>query len=151
MTKNLYTLIFTFLIFLSCKKELEGDISSKILIDKLQNTVWVGDLNYQGCDCGFSRVIAFKDTVIYELSEGPQNIPSSCSIYNFRYRDNGKIENFISSKSEINFEIVSGNWKEKIRVEQISDKIKISSTWTNGYLYSAEYILSNYQLTNYCK
>jgi hypothetical protein len=71
-----------------------------LLSSRLEKTVWVGDENYQPCDCGFSGVVGFKGGIIYELGEFGSKEPTGCFPYNFLFRDyNGKIENY---KDEVN-------------------------------------------------
>ena len=149
MKTYLYPLAL-FLIFCSC--QMEDPIPTYTLSSKLEKTVWVGDENYRGCDCGFSGLIGFKEGKIYELSEGPGKVPIGCFIYNFWVRDyNGEIKNFKDEENKISFNIVSGNYNFLTEIEIISGKLKITTTWQNGYKSLQEYNPSNIKIEDYCK
>jgi hypothetical protein len=153
MKKYLYLISFL-TIFVSCTIE---PIQDKILLSqKLENTVWVGDENYQACDCGFSGLVGFKGGKIYELSDFGQKEPTGCFPFNFWVRDyEGKIENYKDEENKISFNIVSGTWNWFTQIEILDKKLKIttSTVYTSGGLFETiqGYNISNIKFENPCK
>ncbi|MFN5376933.1 MAG: fibronectin type III domain-containing protein [Chitinophagaceae bacterium] len=124
-----------------------------LLTRKLNKTVWVGDENYRGCDCGFTPLIGFKDSVVYELGETLSRNPTGCFFYNFWVRDyNGKIQDFKDEENKISYTINADNWKWLTTIELINGKLKITSSLPNSPNFSIqEYIPSPIKFENYCK
>jgi hypothetical protein len=124
-------------------------MDDNLLSTKLEKTVWVGDDNYQPCDCGFSGVIGFKNGEIFELSKSGSKEPSGCLPYNFWYRDyNGEIKNLTIDKNKISFNIISGTWNWFTEIEMINEKLKIT---TSGHFTKIqEYNLSTIKFEDFC-
>jgi hypothetical protein len=129
------------------------NFNPKFLASKLNKTVWVGDENYRGCDCGFSPLIAFRDGVVYELSEILSRNPTGCFKYNFWVRNyNGQIQDFKDEENKISFTIVSGIWKWLTTIELINGKLKVTSAnQYNPNFAIQEYLPSPIIFENYCK
>ena len=109
------------LFLFSCKKEITN--SPMLMTKKLNKSVWVGDENYRGCDCGFTPLIAFKDSVVYELGETLSRNPTGCFLYNFYVRDySGKIQDFKDEENKISFTIVATNISWLTTIELINGK-----------------------------
>jgi uncharacterized repeat protein (TIGR02543 family) len=122
---------------------------------KLENTVWIGDENYQPCDCGFSGLVGFKGSRIYELSEFGQKEPIGCFPYNFLFRDyNGEIKNLITDEDKISFNIIAGTWDWFTEIEMINEKLIITSftELTSGSMtWVQQYNLSTISFEEFCK
>jgi len=136
-----------------------------LLSVKLNNTVWVGDENYMGCDCGFAEKIAFKDSVIFELdvSEFYDGGPPGCYPYNPIFRGDlregsGEILDYKEDANKLSFTMQSMgkifDHTEYITIEMIDTKLKVTSiihytsssrTWVN------EYDLLPTKFDEYCK
>ncbi len=154
MKTKILQILFIVLIFgISCTKEKNTLSNPKLLTSKLNKTVWVGDENYRGCDCGFTPLIAFKDTVIYELGETLSRTPTGCFKYNFWVRDyNGQIQDYKVEENKISFIIVSSNWKWLTTVELINGKLKITSSLPNSPNFAIqEYLPSPIKFESYCQ
>jgi hypothetical protein len=134
------------------KKNVTATFKESLMSKKLEKTVWVGDENYRGCDCGFSAIVGFKGGQIYELSDGPSKVPTGCLPHNFWVRDyNGEIKNYKDEESKISFTIVSGTWIFLTEIEIVVGKLKITTTWSNGYKIIQEYNPSTIKIEDYCK
>jgi uncharacterized repeat protein (TIGR02543 family) len=139
-------------IIIDKEKNVTAKFKSLLLSTKLEKTVWEGDENYSGCDCGFSAIVGFKGGQIYELSDGPSKVPTGCLPNNFWVRDyNGEIKNYKDEESKISFTIVSGNWVFLTEIEIVVGKLKITTTWSNGYKVFQEYNPSTIKIEDYCK
>jgi hypothetical protein len=151
--KTLQILFFLLIFAISCTKEKNNISNPKLLTTKLNKTVWVGDENYTGCDCGFTPLIGFKDTVIYELGETNSRTPTGCFKYNFWVRDyNGQIQDFKDEENKISFTIVSSFGKKLTTIELINGKLKITSSLPNNPIFAIqEYLPSPLIFENYCK
>ena len=125
-------------------------IEENLLYTKLEKTVWVGDNNYRGCDCGFSGVIGFKEGKIYELSDFSSKEATGCYPYNFWYRDyKGEIKNLKNEANKISFNIISGNWDWYTEIELINEKLRITSS--GPFVSVQEYNKSTIKFEGYCK
>lgn len=147
-------ILFILLIFgISCTKEKNNISNPKLLTTKLNKTVWVGDENYTACDCGFTPLIGFRDSVVYELSEILSRNPTGCYKFNFGFRDyNGQIQDFKDEENKISFTIVSSFGKELTTIELINGKLKITSSFPNNPNFSIdEYLPSPIKFENYCQ
>ena len=148
MKKQLsYCLILLF-VFSSCEKEVPLDRLSY----KLENTIWIEDENYKGCDCGFSSVVGFKDGIIYELNE-IGNESTSCLPYNFLVRDySGKITDYRDEKNKISFKIVYKTFTIEneffIEIEIVNRKLRIISRGRFDFV--QEYNLSETEFVDNC-
>jgi hypothetical protein len=154
MKTKTFQILFIVLIYgISCTKEKNTLSNPKLLTTKLSKTVWIGDENYSGCDCGFTPLIGFKDTVIYELGETNSRTPSGCFKYNFWVRDyNGQIQDYKNEENKISFTIVSGTRKWLTTVELINGKLKITSSLPNSPNFAIqEYMPSPIKFESYCQ
>jgi uncharacterized repeat protein (TIGR02543 family) len=140
-------------IIIEKEKNVIAKFKSLLLSTKLEKTVWEGNENYSVCDCGFSAIVGFKGGQIYELSDGPSKVPTGCLPNNFWVRDyNGEIKNYKDEESKISFTIVSGSdWVFLTEIEIVVGKLKITTTWSNGYKVFQEYNPSTIKIEDYCK
>ncbi len=152
-TKTLQILFIVLIYGISCTKEKNTISNPKLLTSKLNKTVWVGDENYRGCDCGFTPLIGFRDSVVYELSEINSRNPTGCYKFNFWFRDyNGQIQEFKDEENKISFTIVSSSGKKSTTIELINGKLKIISSLPNNPIFAIqEYLPSAINFDNYCK
>ena len=152
-TKTLQILFIVLIYGISCTKEKNTLSNPKLLTSKLNKTVWVGDENYRACDCGFTPLIGFRDSIVYELSTFGSRIPTGCFKYNFWVRDyNGQIQDFKDEENKISFIIVSSFGKELTTIELINGKLKITSSFPNNPNFSIdEYLPSPIKFESFCQ
>lgn len=128
----------------------------KIPSSSFANTVWVGDDDYEPCDCGFAGIIGFSENFLFELGEFGSKEPSGCFPMNFDYRDyEAEIKNFVVLEDKITFNLISNSLDWFHELEIVEDKlvIKSSTTFTSGitFLWTQTYVKSEINFSDFCK
>lgn len=129
------------------------------LSSKLAQTVWIGDNDYQPCDCGFSGIIGFDDYFIYEFGEFGSKEPTGCFPVNFWFRDySGEIKNLVISENKITFNIIAKTqttWDWLTEIEIVDNKlvVKSSTNTTSGgfFSFTQKYVKSTSGFLDLCK
>jgi hypothetical protein len=117
----------------------------------------VGNDNYEPCDCGFSGIIGFDDSFIFELGEFGSKEPTGCFPGNFWIRDNsGEIKNLVITENKITFNIVAqslSTWNWFTEIEIVGNELIVTSStttiqWTP---FVQRYVKSDLRFSDYCK